>query len=56
MPSYAYMHQLTDNIIGSDDGLAAGRRQAFLWTNAEISLIGPTIFNEILIEIHTYSS
>ena len=28
-------------IIGSDNGLAPGRRQAIIWINAEIFLIGP---------------
>ena len=44
-------------IIGSDDGLSPGRRQAIIWTNAGISLIGPlgTNFSEILIEILTFS-
>ena len=46
-------------IIGSDNGLLAGRRQAIIWTNAGMLLIGPlgTNFNhdEILIEIHTFS-
>ena len=44
-------------IIGSDNGLSPGRRQAIIWTNAEILLIGAlgTNFNEILIEIHTFS-
>ena len=28
-------------IIGSDNGLSPGRRQAIIWTNARISLIGP---------------
>ena len=44
-------------IIGSDNGLSPGRRQAIIWTNAGILLIGPlgTNFNEILIEIHTFS-
>ena len=44
-------------IIGSDNGLAPGRRQAIIWTNAGILLIGPlgTNFNEILIEIHAFS-
>ena len=43
-------------IIGSDNGLSPGRRQAIIWTNAEILLIGPlgTKFGEILIEIHTF--
>ena len=44
-------------IIGLDDGLSPGRRQAILWTNAEILLILPleTNFSEIFIEIHTFS-
>ena len=43
--------------IGSDNGLSPGRRQAIIWNNAGILLIGPlgTNFNEILIEIHTFS-
>ena len=28
-------------IIGSDNGLPPGRRQAIIWTNADILLIGP---------------
>ena len=44
-------------IIGSDNGLSPGRRQTIIWTNAGILLIRPqgTNFNEILIEIHTFS-
>ena len=44
-------------IIGSDNGLSPGRRQAIIWTTAGILLIGPlgTNFSEILIEIHTFS-
>ena len=44
-------------IIGSDNGLSPGRRQAIIWTNAGILLIRPlgTNFSEILIEIHTFS-
>ena len=43
--------------IVSDNGLSPDRRQAIIWTNAGILLIRPlgTNFNEILIEIHTYS-
>ena len=43
--------------IGSDNGLSPGRRQAIIWTNAGILLIGPpgTNFSEILIEIYTFS-
>ena len=42
-------------IIGSDNGLSPGRRQAIIWTNAGIFLIGPlgTNFSEMLIEIPT---
>ena len=41
-------------IIGSDNVLSPGRRQAIIWTNAGILLIGPlgTNFNEI----HTFLS
>ena len=44
-------------IIVSDNGLSPGRRQAIIWTNAGIMLIGPlgTNFSEILIEIYTFS-
>ena len=44
-------------IIGSDNGLSPGRRQAIIWTNARILLIGPlgTNLSEILIEIYTFS-
>ena len=44
-------------IIGSVNCLSPGRRQAIIWTNASILLIGPlgTNFNEILIKIHTFS-
>ena len=44
-------------IIGSDNGLSPERRQAIIWTNAGILLIGPlgTNFSEILIVIETFS-
>ena len=44
-------------IIASDNDLSPGRRQAIIWTKAGLLLIGPlgTNFNEILIEIHTFS-
>ena len=44
-------------IIGSDNGLSPDRRQAIIWTNAGILLIGPlgTNFSEIPIEILTFS-
>ena len=43
--------------IGSDNGLSPGRRQAIIWTNAGIMIIGPlgTNFSEIFIEIYTFS-
>ena len=44
-------------IIGSDNGLSPDQRQAIIWTNAGILLIGPlgTNFTEISIVILTYS-
>ena len=44
-------------IIGSDNGLSPDRRQAIIWTNAGLLLVGPlgTNFSEILIEILTFS-
>ena len=44
-------------IIGSDNSLSPDRRQAIIWTNAELLLIGPsgTNFCEILIRIDTFS-
>ena len=43
-------------IIGSDNGLSPDRRQAIIWTNDGILLIGPLgpNFSEILIEIHAF--
>ena len=43
-------------IVGSDNALSPGRRQAIILTNAGILLIGPlgTNFNEISIEIHKF--
>ena len=44
-------------IIGSDNGLSPGRRQAIIWTNTRIMLsrtLG-TNFSEIIREIHTFS-
>ena len=42
--------------IGSDNGLSLNQRQAIIWTNAGILLIGPsgTNFNVILIEIYMF--
>ena len=44
-------------IIGSDNGLSPDRRQAIIWTNAGLLLIGPlgTNLSEILIEILSFS-
>ena len=44
-------------IIGSDNGLLPDRRQAIIWTNARILLIGllGINFSEILINILTFS-
>ena len=44
-------------IIGSDNGLWPDRRQAIIWTNAGLLLIGPLRINvsEILIKILTFS-
>ena len=41
--------------IGSDDGLSCDQRQAMIWTNAGILLIGPlgTNVSESLIAIYT---
>ena len=43
-------------IIGSDNGLSPGRRQAIIWTHVGIWLIGSlgANFCEILIEIYTF--
>ena len=53
--TYICVSKLT--IIGSDNGLSPGWRQAIIWTNACILLIGPlgTNFSEILVEILTFS-
>ena len=44
-------------IIGSDNGLSPGRRQAIIWTNDGILLIRTfrTHISEIVSEIHTFS-
>ena len=44
-------------IIASDNGLSPGRRQAIIWTNVGILLIGPwgTNFSEISIGIQAFS-
>ena len=53
--THIWVSKLT--IIGSDNGLLPGRRQAIIWTNAGILLIGPvgTNFKEILIAINAFS-
>ena len=52
-------HICVDNltIIGSDNVLSPGRRQAIIWTSVGILLIEPlgTNFSEILIEIIAFS-
>ena len=44
-------------IIGPDNGLSPGRRQAIIWTKVGILLIGilGIHFSEIIIEINTFS-
>ena len=44
-------------IIGSDNGLSPGRRQAIIWINTGILLIGPfgTNLTKILILVYTFS-
>ena len=53
--TYICIGKLT--IIGSDNGLSPGRRQAIIWTNAGVLLIGPlgTNFSKMLIEIQAFS-
>ena len=53
--THIWVSKLT--IIGSDNGLSPGRRQAIIWTNDGILLIWPlgTNFSEMLIEIKTFS-
>ena len=45
-------------VIGSDNGLSPGWRQAIIWTNAGLLSIGPlrTYFSENLIKIQQFSS
>ena len=67
-PSEAYIRQQTIpstipymsanyTIMSSDNGLSPGWRQAIIWTNAGILLIGPlgTNFSEILIKMYIFS-
>ena len=53
--THIYVRKLI--IIGSDNGLSPGRRQAIMWNNDGILLIGPlgTNVSEILIKIHEIS-
>ena len=53
--THIWVSKLT--IIGSDNSLSPDRRQAIIWTNAGLLLIGPlgTNFSEILIEILAFS-
>ena len=52
---HTYVSKLA--IIGSDNGLSPGRRQAIIWTNAGILLVQTleTNFSEILSEIRAFS-
>ena len=52
---HTYVSKLT--IIGPNNGLSPGRRQAIIWTNDGIFLIGTleTNFSEITIKIYTFS-
>ena len=53
--TYICVSELTT--IGSDNGLAPGRRQAIIWNNAGLLLIEPlgTNFSEISVGIQTFS-
>ena len=53
--AHIYVEKLT--IIDSDTVLSPGRRQAKIWTDAGLLLIGPlgTNYSEILIGIQTLS-
>ena len=53
--THIYVSELT--IIGSDNGLSPGRRQAIIWNNAGLLLIEPlgTNFSEIAIGIQAFS-
>ena len=53
--THIYVGKLT--IIGSDNGLPPGRRQAIIWANAGILLIRTlgANFSEILGKIHSFS-
>ena len=59
-PNEGHKHLCISNrtIIDSDNGLSPDRRQAIIWTNAGILLIGPlgTNFRGISIEIYMFSN
>ena len=51
------MYESVNNaIIGSDNGLSPGRRQAIIWTIVGILLIGPlgANFSEIFIQVYRF--
>ena len=54
-PSTAYSASVDWSSIDADNGLSPRRRQAIIWINAWVLLIGPlgTNFSEMLIEIYT---
>ena len=55
-PAQTVSWSIPITIIGSYNGLSPGRRQAIIWANARILLIGPLEikYSEILIEIQTF--
>ena len=56
--SVTHIRVSTRTIIGSNNSLSSGRRQAIIWTNAGILLIGPwgKNYSEISIKIDMVSS
>ena len=57
-PSDAYIYVSKLTIIGSDNGLSPGQRQAIIWTNAGILLTGSLVthFNETLTQFIYFHS
>ena len=60
LESHVHWWEINVMILSSvcaSQGIISSRRQAIIWTNAGILLIGPlgTNFNEILIKIHKFS-
>ena len=46
-----YMHASLNQVrVGSDNGLAPNRRQAIIWTNADLLLIDPLGTNSVTFE------